>query len=306
MISQETLLERFTRGTTTGSASHMLIDGNVLYSYGHHFPLATRKKWGTGIEFLINGDRYSSTTSSQQSLCISNLTPNVQVPFSALDAAELTEYGLPQKGLKVVAHRPDSYYVTCRHCEREVEWLRLTGAEPTEYRHKDDATPLCKQAQGETTTRHVLGAVVLRHKGRYFLSSVDDGEPWRMRAYFLSQLPRKVASVEDAFGSLIPQEVREAQKAGLEVRRQGDIFVVATPLTTRQIPIKTHHHYPVFDTAHIATEARIDGSAYVRGTLRHQPSNRRPQHAMLRLGKAWWRAVKNTAVASWNAVGNVD
>ncbi len=30
------------------------------------------------------------------------------------------------------------------------------------------------------------------------------------------------------------------------------------------------------------------------------------KHAMLRLGNFWWIAVKNLALASWNAVGNVD
>ena len=31
----------------------MFIEGNVIYSYGHHFPLAIRKDWGAGITHLI-------------------------------------------------------------------------------------------------------------------------------------------------------------------------------------------------------------------------------------------------------------
>lgn len=302
MMSQGTLVDRFAKGTARGSASHMFIDKDVLYSYGSHFPLAIRKRWGSGIEYLINGDRYSNTTSSHQNLCISNLTPNVQVPFSALDAADLTEYGLPQKGLKVVARRPDEYYITCKHCGRD---LRRTSTE-LDYIHVHDHTPLCEEVEGETVTNHVLGAVVLKYRRRFFLSSVDDQEGWRLRAYFLCRLPKPVSSVEEAFDALMPEEVRQAKASGIEVRRQGDIFAIATTTTTREIGAPGRRQYGLFDTAHVATEARVNGATFIRGTLRHRPQGARPQHGMLHLGRSWWIAIKNTALGSWNAVGSID
>ena len=130
---------------------------------------------------------------------------------------------------------------------------------------------------------------------------------WRSRAYFLCLLPREVTSVEDAFDSLIPDQIQSAKAAGFEVRRQGDIFLVRTHLQTRQIQAATERNVRVFNTTHVATEARANnGTVYVRGTLRHQPEGRRPQHGMVRLGNSWWIAIKNTALASWNAAGFVD
>ena len=305
MLSQSTLIDRFANGAERGSASHMFIEGDIIYSYGRHFPLAIRQDWGAGVEYLLNGDRYSSSTSSHQSQCISHLKPNVQVPFSALQSATLADHDLPKRNLQIVAHRPDEYHTTCKHCGREISYGDAATGKPEHY-HVNDRSPLCRETEGETVSHHILGAVVLQHEQRFFLSSIDDQEGWRARAYFLCWLPREVTSVEDAFDSLIPEEIRSAKAGGIEVRRQGDIFVIATTLATRQIRAAAEYRYRVFDTTHVATEARVDGALYVRGTLRHEPNGRRPQHALLRLGKSWWIAVKNLAPASWNAIGNVD
>ena len=309
MRSQADLINRFRDGARTGAASNMLIDGDILYSYGQHFPLAVRRKWGAGIAYLINGDRYSISTASHQRQCITKLTPNVQVPFSALIAAGLTHWQrVPRSELRIAAHQSDRYYETCVHCGREVIGAQgATSDAPTcAYRHADDATPLCSAADGRTHSHHVLGAVVLEHEARFFLSSIDDQEGWRTHAYFLCELPCPARSVQEAFDALVPQAVREAKKVGTEVRRQGDIFVIATSRETRENRSMTQRHFRLFGTAHIATEARINGAVYVRGTLRHAPAERRPQHARLHLGKTWWLATKNLALASWNAAGNVD
>ncbi len=309
MRSQADLINRFRDGARTGAASNMFIEGDILYSYGQHFPLAVRRKWGASIAYLINGDRYSISTASHQRQCITKLTPNVQVPFSALIAAGLTDWQrAPSFELRIAAHQSDRYYETCAHCGREVIGARGATADPPTwaYRHADDATPLCSAAEGRTHSHHVLGAVVLEHEARFFLSSIDDQEGWRTRAYFLCELPCPARSVEEAFDALVPQAVREAKTVGTEVRRQGDIFVIATSRETREIRSATQRHFRLFGTAHIATEARINGAVYVRGTLRHAPSGRRPQHARLQLGKTWWLAAKNLALASWNAAGNVD
>ena len=308
MLSQSALIERFSKEATRGSASHMLIEDDVLYSYGSHFPLAIRQDWGQDIRYLVNGDHYSATTSMHQRHCFGRLTPNVQVPFSALSAAGLADYGIPNRDLEIVSNRPDEFHYTCSHCDREVENTdeALDPSKLWTYHHIDDLTPLCAQAHGETISHHVLGAVVLEHEGRSFLSSIDEQEGWRMRAYFLCLLPKPVASIEDAFDSLVPDEVRNAKESGIEVRRQGDIFLLAARHSTREIHVPTEHHAQLFNTTHVATEVRVNGAVYVRGTLRHQPDGRHSQHRMLRLGRSWWIAIKNLALASWNAVGSVD
>jgi hypothetical protein len=54
----------FVNGATSGEGSHMYIRGSVLYSYGEHFPLAFRGQDG---KLYYNGERYSNSTSKQQS-----------------------------------------------------------------------------------------------------------------------------------------------------------------------------------------------------------------------------------------------
>ena len=42
--------------------SRIFFEGDILYSYGYHFPLAVKSKKG----YVLNGDRYSVSTSKQQ------------------------------------------------------------------------------------------------------------------------------------------------------------------------------------------------------------------------------------------------
>lgn len=62
-MNNKQVAEAFANGAEKGKGNNMFIEGNVLYSYGHHFPLAVRTSGG----FLINQDKYSSSTSKHQS-----------------------------------------------------------------------------------------------------------------------------------------------------------------------------------------------------------------------------------------------
>jgi hypothetical protein len=66
-MTNQQIINRFVNGATSGRNSNrsLFIDGNTIYSYGHHFPLAHRNADGT---FWVNPDKYSVTTSKQQGL----------------------------------------------------------------------------------------------------------------------------------------------------------------------------------------------------------------------------------------------
>jgi hypothetical protein len=71
-------------------------------------------------------------------------------------------------------------------------------------------------------------SVTYRRRSRY-LSSFDYNEPAPL--YFLCEVPRAgVPTVDGALDSLAPRAVHAALLAGREVRRQGDIFLIDTPL----------------------------------------------------------------------------
>lgn len=85
-------------------------DGDTIYSYGRHFPMATaiRNKNGSVRLILVNGDTYSSTTSQHQGsvrAAVSRMGyPSVIVPFSALDAASIV-----RDTIELVEVRPDRH-----------------------------------------------------------------------------------------------------------------------------------------------------------------------------------------------------
>ena len=57
---------------------------------------------------------------------------------------------------------------------------------------------------------------------RHFLVGQDSsvgGQP------FITQVPKKVQTVEDAFAFLMPKPVKQAIERGLAVKRQGDWFL---------------------------------------------------------------------------------
>lgn len=66
-MTNQQIINKFVNGATSGNNSNrsLFIEGDTIYSYGRHFPLARRLGGG---DFWVNPDRYSVTTSKHQSL----------------------------------------------------------------------------------------------------------------------------------------------------------------------------------------------------------------------------------------------
>ena len=62
-FTNDEVAQRWAQGLK-GKGSNMYTDGTTIYSYGEHFPIATRNK---GI-ILFNDDKYSVTTRKHQSI----------------------------------------------------------------------------------------------------------------------------------------------------------------------------------------------------------------------------------------------
>lgn len=58
-MTNEQVAEMYAEGKVEGTAPHMFIDGDTIYSYGYHFPIATKVRDGV---YLFNIDGYSNTT----------------------------------------------------------------------------------------------------------------------------------------------------------------------------------------------------------------------------------------------------
>lgn len=152
---------------------------------------------------------------------------------------------------------------------------------------------------------------------QYFISGYDANE--NPPLYFLAHLPHEVKTYQEAIESLKPESVKLAEKKGLEVLRQGDMFAIPTKFKTKdlekmdatffagQSPPLLLPQTPtgsfgftrpgLYGTAHYAERmARLpDGTHFGRGIMRHSPPRRNPDHHPLTLpSSVWYLIVKNT------------
>lgn len=283
------------------SSGNVYARDGALYSYGPHFPLAVRVKGG----WLLNGDRYSVTTSHHQSMARSAAHRHVEGTSEKACIIPLSALGQALGSGKLF---------------EEIEILGVTADEYREVKYKDPET-------GEEKIRqeHLLGSTLFRHGKNYFLSSTDPTGYWG-RNYFLTKLVRRVKTVAAAYDSLMPKAVKAALAAGLDIKRQGEYFFVpvkdAGPVWKRNIkkrvPIKSRYDQ-AREHAHVPLETTVArGRTLVRGTVRHRGAPFRTyaepdvvryvrgDHKMLKLGMVWHTVHENVQAGSWGTDGKVD
>ncbi len=299
MIAHDTLVNNFvTKGAVTGRGSRIFIDGDVLYSFGHHFPLLVRTPSG----FVMNADKYSSTTSKHQSLCMRHAT--MQIPFSVLGAAGIL------KGNRNASHDVASIAILDSH-EARWDWTgKWNDGKNTISNAMYEAAPQAYKDSCWREEERRPEAALIEVDSKLYLSSMDG------RNYFMVLLPDPVTTVDEAFESLKPPEV-----IGKTFMRQGEWFFVETPPLNGETAKKMYSKMPQnfvlpkknpASTSHVATRGfRIDDTVYVSGHIRHVPQwGGRGDHPMLNLSKAdkprIFLAYENRALASYSASGRVD
>lgn len=243
-------------------------EGDTVYSYGSHFPMATvmrerphtERGWGYSSSptvgeprwVLVNGDSYSITTSGHQgqvrSVIEGSGLPSVIIPFTALRAA-----GIDPLSIEILEVRPDRTERWTERVEptgdfvgsyvREGDEWKTVKLDDVRYVRGDNGAVAQRTNDGHWEVerqRHFLGDSLFMAKAnngprQRWLSSFDHQEARPL--YFLCALPRssKARTVEQALRDLRPKSVLAADEAGLEVTRQGDLFAIPTELTTREV-----------------------------------------------------------------------
>lgn len=312
-LTNQQAVSLFAAGEKTVGTGNLYASGGTLYSYGRHFPLArpTTDKYSkrAGVRFLINADNYSVTTARHQRLAIDALPDAVQVPNRALFAARLDF-----DSVQVVDFTAEERWYECPETGDRLRehW----DADRLEYLYFYTSGHLAglfwnPENAKRPRWRHRATETVLRdpETGNHWLAGWDHNEA---QHFFICRLPRRAPTVADAYDSLKPKTVRDAENAGLKVLRQGDVFLIPTERETRSLPGPSARMAPVFKgSTHVATEVRTEkGETFVRGTVRHRPGAfRDPEHRMLTLAPGvWYRPVRCRAVegTSFSIVGNVD
>lgn len=292
-----------------GNESIWFEDLDAVYSYGKHFPLAVRLESG---KFLVNGDKYSVTTSQHQSELFS-IVPNsrrVEVSFSALREID------------------DSIGTTGWHSGYLIE--NIGKIKIVDYTADDYVDTGRLDKYGDPVYEHVLGAALLEYDGRQFYSGID--ETGNGHQYFLTELvDRDLNTVNEGLESMKPDLVKEIEELEHDeftgtVKRQGEWFfaeltddwdleIGARFKGSEWKPQKRYYLKSDSDTGtghHYATRGfELGNDQYVKGTVRHEEG----EHEMLRLydgvkvpsyKRKWWMAVENRQVQSWSINGDID
>lgn len=198
-------------------------------------------------------------------------------------------------------HAPDAKVIIVPYAALDAAGINLHTIDPVDIRHDDSV--FTAERRGNRAP---------------FISSWDQQEVPPL--YFLSQLPRPAATVDEALELLAPESVKTARDLGKGTVRQGDLFAIETDIPTRELveagaTIKKRRVVmraggaegnrrvmatPLFGTAHTATEVATmpDGRQYARGMLYHDPAivgeRRPPDHRRRKLGKRWHAIARNT------------
>lgn len=273
---------------------NMYFDGNVIYSYGSHFPMAVRLQNGF---YILNGDKYSTTTGKHQSILWRQIpnTKRVEIPYSALLGAlgrgTWRGYGnlvTDILDINVIEWKEDRYVNTGRFTK-----------------------------DGNIIYDHILGGTLFELDGRMFLSSIDESGTGHGLFFLTEIVDKTVATIDEAFESLKPEEVKQAEASGETVLRQGEWFFVPVEQVEKEITENSEKKYMLKnrdeqrEDRHFATDgAEFEGRQFVRGVIRHNGG----EHRQLKLyeegtrasKRPWFEAFENIQVESWAASGNVD
>jgi len=150
--------------------------------------------------------------------------------------------------------------------------------------------------------------VLFRIGKRYFLNASDGNQR------FIAELVKPCKTIKEAYESMKPLYVKDAERRGLEVKRQGDLFFIPTTLTDKDVKdivkvrISTvdygyrqyRYDFPRISLGdnppnHFATYiGSYENLTVVKGTVRHR------QHRMLRLKNVWHIVVTNNVRNAWS------
>jgi hypothetical protein len=80
---------------------------------------------------------------------------------------------------------------------------------------------------GSGVTRHFTGALLLENHGHKFLMDIDRQEiKYNLFNVFFVEVKKHVKTIEEAYDSMMPDEVKQAIRNGIEVKRQGEWFFI--------------------------------------------------------------------------------
>jgi hypothetical protein len=305
------------------SQGSLFFQDDVLYSYGHHFPLAFRKVRGTS-KIVVNGDKFSVTTSGHQKAVLSVARGKcTTISLTAFRAAGLSGLYYHIDLPFYIDSTPDLVDGPQKKTLLKDFDMKTLPVGATLNTWKNDVGEI------EVVSWHRAGMSLWDNDGKYYIAGMDETQ------YFVSLLPGKPRTCAGALEQLKPTSVQRMEQHGLTVMRQGDWFFADITDFVPEKEIKlfwksqkpdelkstydrpnTHVH-KADRLGHVIDVSRESHSVNAFCKMRIYPTTTvvsgrvtHPEHKIVRLGARkdckLWVAVQNTAKGNWSAGGRVD
>ena len=328
------------KGEVQWKGCRVYCEDDNLYSYGQHFVLA--KYLGTNGKhiFLKNGDKYSQSTGHHQGLtqyyCYGptisfNALHAASIWFENLNLNNIIDWTEPERG-EIYKEKDTGKYFKYKYDRINGEWKSWLEEwkEPNQgmfipYRRAkwDGETMqyyedfLDKEYTHIIGNWHILGGTLMEWKGEQYLSALDEMN------YFISHLPYRVRTVKEAYEALKPQEIKDAEERGVEVKRQGEWFFAPFKKNDKEMAkffaitqkfLKKYTRQEALpkrvqtNNEHVCRIFQPNDTIYARGKVYHKNLFGRltGEHRSLKLGDEWHVAFHNTEIESWSVNGKFD
>jgi hypothetical protein len=279
--------------------------------------------WGKDgkMAYLMNADKYSTTTSQHQSACRGLAT--TLIPFSALQRIISTN-SEALKRLNLIDVSADRYDFTGKYSSVSFGHRGTRSIYKRKVISEKEYSELSPEDQAKCykIEERRPQATVLEYAGRYYLSSMDGSN------YSISELPQRVHSVDEAFESLKPNEIKHPITGeSIPYLRQGEWFFIDLSLdkkTAKQVynTMSKDFTLPRDDTrsnSHIATRGMQTcihtkellpnlpiNTLLVSGSVKHSIREHRTCKLSTLNDIRIFAAYHNTARVSYSAGGKVD
>ena len=205
-----------------------------------------------------------------------------------------------------------------KEAQLDIKTIRIIEKAP------DEMVDVGRTVKGKKVDTHFTGACLFTLKvnkrsreiqGKtedYFLFDIDRND-LKLKVWnpFLSKLARKATSVADAYASLKPQEVRDAERfLGYEVPRQGEWFFIPVIGEFKRAKVLNRwgRGRPADAEATLQSKGnrphfvtKLSEEGYVQGKVTHGGHEHKPIEL-----ETWHKPVPNSAVESFTISGSVD
>jgi len=172
------------------------------------------KHLGRRVSF---GRERSNNQIAEIQIRLGDLIP--MMPFSVFEEASLN-----MEALRIIERGPEETITRIRNTERTVNGKKAK-LKKAEFLRKSDLHYGDKYEVWIEETVHYTGASLFRVGKKHFLFDLDRREiEQKIFNPFLVELPGSPKTIADAYDSLTPDAVKEADRNGVEVKRQGEWF----------------------------------------------------------------------------------